>query len=167
VNSFYSKWCRNEILLDISEIFLPLASGIKENRGIIVEYGQNCIYSYRLFFENTENEIEPIGIANQFFEDSFYICGGSDFAVSPFVLISNSSTNTFVVENLREQSIFLSMENSPNACNTFSDSQGIQVLPMELGLITPIYFTKYVRLHISSGQNGILVRVWYQSQQIK
>ena len=166
-SSFSSKGCGTEILLDVSEIFLPLALGIKENKGFIIEYGQNSIYAYQLFIEYSESIIEPIATADHFYEDSFYICSNSYFAVTPFILISNSSTNTFVVENMGRESISLAIENSPNACKTFDDAQGIQILPMELGLITPIYFTKYARLHITSGQTGVFVRVWYQSQQVK
>ena len=165
--SFSPKGCGTELVLDISEIFLPLALGMRENKGFILEYGQNCICSYQLFVEYSENIIAPMATVDRFYEDTFYSCSNSNFAITPFVLMSNTSTNTFIVENMGSESISLAVENSPNACKTFNDAQGIQILPMELGIITPIYFTKYARLRITSGQTGVFVRVWYQAQQVK
>ncbi|MEA4841969.1 MAG: DUF6385 domain-containing protein [[Clostridium] symbiosum] len=161
----YQHYNENEIMIDISEIFFALASRVKENNGIIIEYGDNYFYSCQMIVVYRQEIIAPKCKGMTFFEKKISVSSSGNNAVSPFFLTANATTVTFCVSNLGDYPIVVSIENSPDARNILEDPQRIEILPNVMGVIIPTYFTKYVRIRVTSNYNGIGTEVWYQSQQ--
>jgi hypothetical protein len=163
----YNKTYKKEMVFDISESYHILASGMKENNGIIIECGNNYLYSCQLYLVYRQEIIAPVCWRMAFFEKELFISSRNNYVLSPFFMTAKSSMNTFCIYNLGKHLIQASIENSPDTKKVFYDKQIIEILPNEMGLITPTFFTKYVRIRISSSYNCIVAKVWYQSQQIK
>ncbi|KAF5050313.1 DUF6385 domain-containing protein [Anaerotignum sp.] len=161
----YQNYSENQIMIDISEIYYVLASRMKENNGIILEYGGNYFYSCQMIVVYRQEIIAPRCKGKTFFEKKISVSSSGNNAVSPFFLTANATTVTFCVSNFGDYPIVVSIENSPDARNILLDPQRIEILPNVMGVIIPTYFTKYVRIRVASIYNGIVTEVWYQSQQ--
>lgn len=161
----YQNYNENEIMIDISEIYYALASRMIENNGIILEYGDNYFYSCQMIVVYRQEIIAPGCKGKTFFEKKISVSSRENSAESPFFLTANATTVTFCVSNLGNDPIVVSIENSPDARNILQDPQRIEILPNVMGVIIPTYFTKYVRIRVTSVYNGIVSEVWYQSQQ--
>lgn len=161
----YQNYSENEIMIDISEIYYTLASRMKENNGIVLEYGDNYFYSCQMIVVYRQEIIAPSCKGKTFFEKKISVSSRGNSAVSPFFLTANANTVTFCVSNLGDYPIVVSIENSPDVRNILLDPQRIEILPNVMGVIIPTYFTKYVRIRVTSVYNGIVTEVWYQSQQ--
>ncbi len=156
---------KNEVMIDISESYHALVSGMKENNGIIVEYGNDFLYACQMYVVYRQEIIAPRCRGMGFFEKKISVSSIRNEAVSPFFLTANATMVTFCINNFGKYPIYVFIENSPDAKRVFADPQRIEVLPNEMGVIIPTYFTKYVRLGVTSSFYGIVTEVWYQCQQ--
>lgn len=155
----------NEVMIDISESYHALVSGMKENNGIIIEYGNEFLYACQMYVVYRQEIIAPRCRRMGFFEKKISVSSISKQAVSPFFVTAHAAMETFCINNLGQHPIYVYIEYSPDAKNVFEGPQRIEILPDEMGVIIPTYFTKYARLCVTSSFNGIITEVWYQSQQ--
>lgn len=163
----YRGSSKKELILDISENYHKLVSRTNENNGMILNFGRNKLFSCQLYLTYRKEIIAPRYWCMPFFEKELFISTMKSEVYSPFFMIASASMITFCVENLGEQEIFVAAESSPDAKKSIKCLTMLEVLPSGMVLLTPKYFTKYTRLFISSSENGILTKVWFQCQQIR
>ncbi|WP_352401222.1 DUF6385 domain-containing protein [Anaerotignum sp.] len=162
-NDFKTPW-RKEVLLDISENYHLLASGIKENNGMIVAYGNNQVISSQLLICYKKDIIVPKFLCEPYFDKKLYISSRQKEAFSPYFLMATVKMLTIWVENLGEHPINVALANSPDAKKSATSLQWTEVVPNEIIVLNPKYFSKYVRAILNSSQKGIIANVWFQSQ---
>lgn len=163
----YGNFYRKEVLLDITESYHLLASGIKINNGMIVEYGNNQLISCQLFFSYKKDIITPQFSCEPYFEKKLYISSRQKEAVTPYFSMATATMLTIWVENLGKHPISLSVINSPDAKKGITYPQWVEILPSEIVMLNPKYFTKYIRAIVKGAENGIIANVWFQSQLVR
>lgn len=163
----YRNFYEDNVLIDITENFHLIASGMIKNEGLIVEFGGNNLYSCQLQLTYKKDIIAPNCRCMRFFDKELIISSYQDMVVSPCFLSANSSVITFSIQNLGHHAINVYIQNSPDAKVFVNDAQTIVLNPNETGLLIPYKFTKYTRIVATSAQNGIVAKLWYQTQLIR
>jgi len=167
---FSDQYCNSyddSVLIDITENFHLFTSGMIKNKGLIVELGDNNLYSCQLQLIYKKEIIAPKCRCMRFFEKELIISSSQDRAVSPYFLSANSSTITFSIHNLGHHAINVYIQNSPDAKIFVNDALTIVVNPHETGLLMPCKFTKYTRIIATSTHRCIVAKLWYQTQLIR
>ncbi len=162
---YYNLYDVNK-MIDITENFHLLLSGMKNNRGIVVEIGESELYGCQLQLTYKKEVISPQCYCNPFFSKKLFISSRSNQALSPFFLTAYSSMVTYCIHNLGNNEVTLHIQNSPDTKECINDKQSIILLPNSSGTIIPMIYTKYTRILITSAQPNILVKVWFQTQLI-
>lgn len=156
---------KKQISLDITEQYHLLASGFYYNNGLLINHGKHTVYSCQMYVIYSQQVILPRYWCMPFFEKELFVSSQENEGRSPFFMTAAASVVTFCVTNLGSYPVYLSVEYSPDTNKIVRDSQMIEVLPNETGIIIPMYFTKYVRVLITGSYPGVIANVWYQSQQ--
>lgn len=125
----------------------------------------NNVFSYC----NENNNVIVPTICNicksKFYEKPIFLLNYNK-AATPWILTSNSKVISIYIKNCSEKEITVYLQNSPNAKDTVNDEQRIVIARFETKVITPCYFSKYIRLIAISDNNEIKSKVWFQTQLI-
>lgn len=167
LNNRYSYLCEDSVVLDITESFHLLTSGVVKNNGMIVDFGKGEIYSCQLQLVYRREIIYPSYSCKGFFEKELMLSSFKDVAISPYFLTAVSSTITFSIHNMGRNPVIVYIQNSPDANIFVNDTHPIELLPNETGLIVPNKFTKYTRIAVTSQENCIFTKLWFQTQLIR
>lgn len=162
----YSYLCEDNVILDITENFHLLTSGMVKNNGFLVEVGDSDLYSCQLQLVYRREIIFPVYSCMGFFEKQLILSSFKDKAISPYFLTATSSTITFCIHNMGKHPVNINIQNSPDAKLFVNDAQMLVLLPDETGLIIPHKFTKYTRIVVTSANKCIVTKLWYQTQLI-
>ncbi|MGE4214253.1 MAG: DUF6385 domain-containing protein [Anaerotignaceae bacterium] len=164
-----NRYCylrEDNVILDITENFHLLTSGMVKNNGLIVEFGDSDIYSCQLQLVYRREIIFPVYNCMGFFEKELILSSFKDKAISPYFLTATSETITFCIHNMGEHPVNVNLQNSPDAKLFVNDAQTLVLLPHETGLVVPYKFTKYTRIVVTGTNKCIVTKLWYQTQLI-
>ncbi|MDD3569995.1 MAG: DUF6385 domain-containing protein [Lachnospiraceae bacterium] len=159
--------CENSVALDITEDFYLLTCSGVTNNGLIVECGDNDIYSCQLQVVYRGEIIYPSCTCMGFFEKNLILSSFKDKAISPYFFTATCSSITFSIHNMGEHPVSVNVQNSPDAKLFVNDTHTLVLLPNETGLIIPYNFTKYTRIVVTSENKCIITKLWYQTQLIR
>gem|GEM_PF-949276 len=162
----YDNSCEGNMLVDITESFHLLTSGMIKNNGFIVELGNKNLLSCQLQLIYNREIIVPVYSCMGFFEKELTLSTWHNNIKSPWFLTSNSSAVTFIVRNKGYYPINICIQNSPDTEVFVNDAQTFVLMPNETKLMVPYIFTKYTRVFVTSTYGGVLAELWYQTQLI-
>ncbi len=164
--------------LDITEGINKIISGESENNGIILSCNEGQARFYigkgsKLLIRQEPPVIVPVvykDIDNRtnervFFEKEFRITANNEPKFTPTLATFNSRVITFFFENLGKNPVICFIQYSPDAHIFGNDNQIIKVDPGELGKITPVTFSKYMRAAVhAENEQPITARIWFHTQ---
>ncbi|KAJ51365.1 hypothetical protein BD780_000664 [Clostridium tetanomorphum] len=148
-------------------------NGLVINSTEIVEYGVKTFFSsnettslgLRPFIKVVYNDPSSVFIYERRFENmtDTVITSPSEQATAA-INISNISEYTIFIRNIGDNPIKVSLDVSPDGSNFLPDTTDEPLAVGELGLITPKYFTNYIRLRYSSPDGISNLKYWILKQ---
>lgn len=146
--------------IDITEKIHIFASGLIENKGLVIEIPEVYVKGIKLRIRYFDNVISPSN-CGCFYDKKLYISATSDTTNSPYFFIGNSIKTTFTIKNLSNYNIGVSLFYSSDKENNISESEIIAIEANEIKMIEVEKFCKYAGLTITSRDTSILCEVYF------
>lgn len=145
-----------KLTIDITLYVHMFAGNLADNNGLILNISEQGL---QLSLETGANKSEK---HKGFYEENF-ILSDLENAITPGFALHKYRDATFFVKNLSNNSIAVTLENSPN--NQDYDPQStVDILPGDIKMIPCTMFSKYVRAALKSNNSPILAEVWFQAR---
>lgn len=169
---------------DITELVVDWHKGLQENCGITLidtghrgnlivldsKTGTHPAYITIDYLQRSSGCCPPPlpgeYLKSEFIDKIYNLNGNQPDILSPAIMVPTSKLISCFVKNTGTTAFDINLQISPDNMNFVDDPQTISVAPAQTVIITPLYFAKFMRLHINNSipLGNIEAKVWWQLQ---
>lgn len=147
---------------DITQVVREISRSEEENCGIVLSpvrrSGRFKLCCQLSEFTDDSGDCD-------FDERILFVTSEEDETNSVWVNTACADMITFFIENRGEDTVTCRINNSPNKHIWVNDTQVVMINVGETADLVPSKFSKFMRLHATSLQDGINLKVWVQMQR--